>query len=425
MKKTLLSLLLALAMLLGTMGAVGMAEEKIDFEIMHLMSETTKNSAVDAICAAVNEQFGGNVNFINTHLTQAQYNTTIRTRLAAGDPPQMIWGRPGTYPEMIENGYVLDLSDWDFVNHLNDIARAAASDSEGHVYSICFDKLCFMTFYNKDIFEAEGLKVPTNLNEQLEVQKYFADKGEYAFVRGYLPPNELPLTEYNARCRWQFAANNPTFFTDIMAGTQIASDSEYWCDAWRAYGEVLSFPREDDMGKDVDEMYQMFASGKYAMMTSGTWCVGEIKKYNPDINMGAFPIYTLNGEGLCMQIDGSLMVSSSVAGTPAEDVAKALCDYIVSPEGVSTWLEYAQTVPATDDPVAAEMESVIADIQALDAKGQVYNTGVITDFTGEFWTRWAELCTEFAALNDYSEESVNAFIEYCDDEFAAIVAKNT
>lgn len=425
MKKSLVAACLSMAMAIGTFGLTAMADgDTIDFEIMHLMAETTKNAALNAICEAVNEQFDGRVNFINTSLANTQYNAQIKTRLAAGDPPQMIWGRPGTYPEMIENGYVMDVSDWDYVDKMSDIARSAASDEEGHVYSVCFDKLCFMTFYNKDIFEAEGLEAPTNLEELLEIEKYFADKGEYAFVRGYLPPNELPLTEFNARCRWQIADKNPTFFTDIMAGTQIASENEDWCEAWRAYGKVLDFPREDDMGKDVDEMYQLFASGKYPMMTSGTWCIGEVKKYNPDINIGAFPIFNTNGEGLCMQIDGSLMISSAIEGTEAEEVAKALCDYIVSPEGIKTWLEYAQTVPATDDPVAAEMESVIADIQALDANGQVYNTGAISDFTGEFWTRWAELCTEFAALDDYSDESIDAFIKYCDDEFAAIVAKN-
>ena len=159
MRKATLSLILVLSLVLGMFSFTAVAEETIDFEIMHLMSETTKNAAVDAICAEVNKQFDGRVNFINTHLTQAQYNTTIKTRLAAGDPPQMIWGRPATYPEMIENGHALDVSDWDFVSKMGDLALQAASDENGKVYSVCFDRLAFMTFYNKDIFAAEGVNI--------------------------------------------------------------------------------------------------------------------------------------------------------------------------------------------------------------------------------------------------------------------------
>ncbi|WP_195283712.1 ABC transporter substrate-binding protein [Harryflintia acetispora] len=401
------------------------AGDKIEFELMHLMQESTKRAGVDAWCASVNEELGGTVDFINTSLTQSQYNTTIKTRLAAGNPPQMIWGRPGTYPEIIAAGHALDLSDWDFVAKMSEENKKAACDPEtGKVYSVNFDKLYFMIFYNKDIFEKEGLAPPTSQEELIAVCQHFADKGQYAFARGYQPPNEVPLTEFNARIRWQLMSEDPTFFLDVMAGERVPSSSEHWVSGWYSWADVLRFPREDDMGRDVDKMYQLFASGEYPMYTSGTWSIGEVKKYNPDINMGALPIFSREGNKVCEQIDGSMMVSSKVAGTPAEDVARKLTDHIVSPEGVREWIENAQTVPATDDPVAATMEPVFADIATYRENDQLVNTGYISDFTGEFWTRWAELTTEFAALDDYSDASVEAFIQKVDGEFAALAQKN-
>lgn len=399
--------------------------EKIDFELMHLMQESTKKAGVDAWCESVNEQFGGRVNFMNTSLTQSQYNTTIKTRLAAGDPPQMIWGRPATYPEFIEAGHVLDLSDWDFVKSMSEDNKKVASDPEtGKVYSINFDKLCFMIFYNKDIFEKENLTPPETLDDLVAICKHFADQGKYAFVRGYQSPNETPLVEFNARIRWQLMTEDPTFFTDVMAGTRIPSSSPHWVNGWYSWAETLKFPREDDMGRDVDKMYQLFATGEYPMYGSGTWSIGEVKKYNPDIRIGALPFFSGEENKVCEQIDGSMMVSAKVAGTPAEDVARALTDHIVSKEGVRQWVENARTLPATDDPVAGELETVFADIAQFHEKDQVVNTGYIKDFTGEFWTRWAELCTEFAAMNDYSDESIQNFIAKADEEFKALAAKN-
>ena len=42
------------------------AGDKIEFELMHLMQESTKRAGVDAWCASVNEELGGTVDFINT-----------------------------------------------------------------------------------------------------------------------------------------------------------------------------------------------------------------------------------------------------------------------------------------------------------------------------------------------------------------------
>ncbi len=404
-------------------------KETIEFEILHYMPEEGRRDAVVAWCDSVKKQYeektGNTVNFETNSLTSAQYVTTLKTRISAGDPPHIFWGRTNQYPELIEAGHIMDLSGWDFVKKLDESNIKAAS-LNSKVYTIPFDKLMACVFYNKDIFAENNLQPPTTQKEFLDIIKYFTDKGQYPFVRGY---NTIfaRAAELNTRTRPMFCQQDPSFFPEVQEGKRVPSSSPIWTNAWYSWGEVLSFPREDDMGKDEAKQNQLFASGQYPMMVDGTWVIPELRKYNPDLNIGLFPMPCTDDpkdSQIYESNDGQFMVSATLAGTSREEIAKMYADYMTSDEGISQWLSIAKTPPALKANTSGSLDPLFADIDALRAEGKVVNINDLKQFTGEMRTRYDELIGEFAAMKDHSKEAIAAFIKKIDDDFLKLATKS-
>jgi raffinose/stachyose/melibiose transport system substrate-binding protein len=412
----------------GDAAAKAAPKETIDFEILHYMPEEGRRDAVVAWCDSVKklyeEKTGNTVNFETNSLTSAQYVTTLKTRISAGDPPDIFWGRTNQYPELIEAGNIMDLSDWDFVKKLDE-ANVKAASLNDRVYTIPFDKLMACVFYNKDIFAANNLQLPTTQKEFLDIIKYFSDKGQYPFVRGY---NTVfaRAAELNTRTRPMFSQQDPSFFPEVQEGKRVPSSSPIWTNAWYSWGEVLNFPREDDMGRDEAKQNQLFASGQYPMMVDGTWVIPELRKYNPDLNIGLFPM-PFTDDPKDSQIyesnDGQFMVSATLAGTSSEEIAKMYADYMTSDEGIAQWVTIAKTPPALKANVSGTLDPLFAEIDELRANGKVVNINNLPQFTGEMRTRYDELIGEFAAMKDHSRESVKAFVEKVDKELQKVAAK--
>lgn len=61
-----------------------------------------------------------NITFENIFYNQGtDYFPQLSTALASGEQPDIIMGNPATYPDLIENGYAMDLTDNDVIKNLN------------------------------------------------------------------------------------------------------------------------------------------------------------------------------------------------------------------------------------------------------------------------------------------------------------------
>ena len=69
-------------------------------------------------------------------------------------------GQPSQYPDIIDTGIIMDLSDYEGIDELglSDYDKADCSYN-GKLYAFPFDFKTYGVFYNKDIFENLGLEV--------------------------------------------------------------------------------------------------------------------------------------------------------------------------------------------------------------------------------------------------------------------------
>ncbi|HEY0828886.1 MAG TPA: extracellular solute-binding protein, partial [Bacilli bacterium] len=254
----------------------------------------------------------------------AAYKATFDSKMAAGgkDAPDIIHTNLlGDLADNIDKGWVLNLSD--FANEPNEYNGGKtvfegidpayhqySYDRNGRVGTLTFDLVGTGFFYNKDIFDKEGLKEPTTWEELLEV----AAKLKAA---NYIPLSMPILYEgwmHNAFVDWSSRSLYPEML--ILPGdarydeavhkrnTEIKYDANADFDFGAVYDPekqytMVSSGRYDNQGpaekkfwtllKDLSQFYQpgykttddptvysLFISQKAAMLWNGSWQVGSI-----------------------------------------------------------------------------------------------------------------------------------------------------
>ena len=81
-------------------------------------------------------------------------------------------GNPSLYPELIENGIVMDITGDSAIEELG-LSAADLGDCsfQGKVYAYPLDYKTWGVFYNTKVFEELGLEIPTTATELEEVSK--------------------------------------------------------------------------------------------------------------------------------------------------------------------------------------------------------------------------------------------------------------
>ena len=164
-------------------------------------------------------------------------STVTQTRLTANDvdivdmfgfanaaQPYMKNVDPPNWQTLIEAGYLMDLSDQPFIKNYDESAIKDAGTYNGKVYEINLGRVSYSgIYYNKDLFAANNVQVPTTWSELVAACKTFADAnipcmtaggkdgwpifvGAYGLI-GSIYPDQAALVEglWNGTIKWNDA----------------------------------------------------------------------------------------------------------------------------------------------------------------------------------------------------------------------------
>ena len=217
MKRT-LAILLALVLALSVCSFAA-AEDEITLTVFHYMAQTTKQAGLNAIEAAFTE-LHPNVKFNNIYYNQGtDYFPQLSTALSSGDQPNIIMGNPGLYPDLVTEGFVMDLSDNEVIKSLNlpsgDLGDVSA---DGKIYGFPIDFKTWGIFYNKTIFEQNGLEVPTTLTQLNELQDKLIAAGIDPYVRSFADAVYGDIEARNTVWTRALEAGDKDVFEKLMSG---------------------------------------------------------------------------------------------------------------------------------------------------------------------------------------------------------------
>jgi raffinose/stachyose/melibiose transport system substrate-binding protein len=251
-----------------------------------------------------NEQFEAKYPNITVDMSVVNANdlsTVTQTRLNANDldvidifgfanaaQPYMKNVTPPNWQTLIEAGLLMDISDQPFVKNYDDATIQDAGSYNGKVYEINLGRVSYSgIYYNKDLFAANNVEVPTTWSELVAACETFnaADipcmtaggkdgwpifVGAYGLI-GSIYPDQAALVEglWTGDIKWN-----------------DAKSLEMW-EKMKVYAQDMMEPGASGIAGDAAP--GRFASGAVAMFSGGTWYASAIEAAEPAFEWGYIP----------------------------------------------------------------------------------------------------------------------------------------
>lgn len=246
---------------------------------------------------------------------------------------------------------------------LNSWTADGAQMGEGDLYGMPIHAELVGIYYRTDLFEAQGIEVPTTFADFEAALATFAEAGEVPLVFGnldgwpgihlYSEIENALLAEREWYDDFMFVTGEVTF--DNPANVQAAATLQAWIDA----GYLL----DGFEGIGYDDSWQLFSSGVGAMYLTGSWLTGELIAGPMGENIGFFLLSPMEEDGFKLSVGGTSLAFAIRNDSPNADLAAEYIDYLYSEETAISILEHGFVPVYPVDPALAS-EGLLADVVA-------------------------------------------------------------
>ena len=320
--KKVLSMVLA-AMLLLSLCSFASAEDVVELEFVY---HKTESNAIDAMETVINNFNAANpgikVNFVQVPDTA----TVLQSRAQLNEMPDMFGCTTGNMFElMFEDGIIMDLTGQEFLSSVEP-SSLEMSTYNGKNWRLPYSLSCYGLYVRTDIFEEQGLALPTTWDELMDV----CEKLTAAGITPFALPDKTMVYQRMERMM-SFMSEDDTEFKQIAAGELDAKDSKLLQNYANASLQIVNYMTPESLGAEYTESYQQLISGQAAMTINGGWSLATLKDYDPDIKVALIPMPNPTGEEskVVVSIDTNFCISSS---TKHPEECLKFFEYLAQPE---------------------------------------------------------------------------------------------
>lgn len=336
-KKVFLSIFaLLVGIILAACGASnGNQTNDSDSKTISMMGWYSENE-MEPVIEAVNKELGDELTVEYSFVPLQQYNNVLSTQLSSEEGPDIITDG-ASFPSRIKSENLLDISNEAFIQDFNENGFALATAEDGKIYGIPSYGWFSGIWYNKEIFETNGIEVPKTYDEFLQVCEKLStlgivpigfglsdsDSGNHSLI-GYLE-NSFYRDEANKDFDEQFAYGKAK-----MAG--VMNDA---VDRWKRIIDD-GYMNEKMLGISGDQNMNMFINGEIAMMNGGPWNYANLEEAGMDVGMFSHLGDTESDNYL---IGGPAVSLGVNKNTKNETEAKKVLAAFASLEVQQTWVD--------------------------------------------------------------------------------------
>lgn len=396
--KRILALVVSLLLVLSLSSAL--AEEKTTIEFFCVKEE------VQSIFQEIINDFEAENPDIHVELTYASDGETVLlTRIASNEVPDTMSLYPAemTYRQLLDEGYIMDLTDCGFESNVEQSMLDLASYNGAQI-SLPYTLSLYGIHYNKTLFNELGIKVPTTMDELIEVCKTLKEAGYDAFALPFannanqIAERLISAFDSNSYVDFQAVADGEKDIHDVASLTALA-------DFIKA---IKPYSSEDAMGMNNDSAHADFVNKKAAMRLQGSWYLSTFEEANADFEIGLF--------GIPSPVTGKTIIPVNI------DTGFSISATTKYPDACMKWIEYLSRTE-----VAQKYYTVDGNINMI--KGvtydrepymDVYNTVMAGDMSLtqiNLWQQGVNIRSGIAAAiqNFYMDEDYEAFYQTCYD----------
>lgn len=300
--KKILAVLLAALMLLSVCSFA--SAEDIELEFVFHKEEQAAINAIEAVCEAFNAANPG----IKVNVASIPDSATVlQTRAITDDMPDLFGVTTSTtFDIMFEDGLIMDLSDQAFLNNV-EASTLALSACNGKYYRLPYSLSVYGLYVRTDIFEEQGLELPTTWDELMDV----CEKLVAAGITPFSLPDKTMVYQRMERMM-SFLSEDDSEFKAIAAGEMDVKDSTVLNAFADASLKIASYMTPESLGAEYTESYQQLIAGEAAMTINGQWSLTTLKDYDPDIKVALIPLPNPIGENkVVISIDSGFCISAN------------------------------------------------------------------------------------------------------------------
>lgn len=116
-----------------------------ELTLLHYLTEDAKLQALDDLIAGFTAE-NPDVTVNTEAVSMDNYLDVVKLRLSSGDAPDIMFGGPTTYPELIDAGYIMDLTNEEFTGRVAE-GSLSLMKIDDVVYGIPLDQMANAVFY--------------------------------------------------------------------------------------------------------------------------------------------------------------------------------------------------------------------------------------------------------------------------------------
>lgn len=303
-----------------------------------------------------------------TQVNPPDAETVLKTRVVKNDIPDiMAMGATDTYSTLAQSDIFTDLTDSSLLKTIDPNYIQMLKDVTGmdEVTGIPYATNANGIMYNKTLFDEMGLDVPKTWDELIATAQQIKDAGKIPFYFTYkddwqtsLPFNALGSNLAGIDFYQQRRDNQVTF-------------KEKYREVAEKQLELMKYGHSDNFGKAYSDGNRAFANGEAFMYIQGTWAIPEIRKANPNVEIGFFPFPTGNDTSQIKLVNGIDSLFTIAADTPNREQAEEFISFLLKPENIGRYIDEQTLFSAVegvkqDDPAVQELMPYIEQGKVID-----------------------------------------------------------
>jgi raffinose/stachyose/melibiose transport system substrate-binding protein len=268
--------------------------------------------------------------------------------LVRNDPPDVVTrGFAQATADFVRKGVFADLSDHPAAATIDPKVQDLVSSwgrYNGHETSaLPFSLAAAGVIYNRDVFEAQGVAVPTTWDEFVAACEKFKAAGITPIYGTFKDSWTLGqgMFDYLAGGSLDVAG----FFAKLTAkGAAISENAK---ESFTSnFGPVLpkmlelaAFSQKGATSKNYADGNAAFAKGQAAMYLQGPWALSQLVAANKDVRLGSFPLPVTNNPADTKARVNVDMALSITRNTPNMAAARRFVSYLLDPSVVNAYNE--------------------------------------------------------------------------------------
>ena len=342
----------------------------------------------DVLLADYKANVAPNVTIKFQPINPPDYNTTLTTQLEAGTGPDLMFARSyQTGREIFGKGFFADVSDIAGLDKAFTTSALDAWRSDGKLFATPIAAVSHAVYYNKDIFAANNIAIPTTWAEFIEACKTLKAAGITPIANGIADEwdilecfflNMLPnyVGGSDQRALYESGEKKMNDEAFVNAYTDMAAAAPYLPDGF----EALSY----------SDSQTLFSTQKAAMFLDGSWNISAYDDVTFDWGFFATPGRD-GAKFVSFHVDAAIAMNAD-SKNPEE--AKAFLSWLATADGATA---LAKGLPTGFFPLS-QYPVTLADAHANEMLA--LNDGKTTDVR----FIWPELIDLYAPmLTDINE----------------------